>query len=168
MAMISKAISTITSSGLNIGDAINVAVGVSDYKEARQQGDSRGKSIVKAGASFAWGEVFYGGMSSTVSSALQNGLQMSAGKAGILSLPVTIGLMMAPAAASLVGAAAQNGSKVRTKAWSNRGQFGSGYFNMSEAGYTMRQRSINAIQSNKLNTQSVLGNEARTYFRGSA
>ena len=163
--MINKAVSTIKASGLNFGDAINGIVAVSDYKEARQQGDSRGKSVVKAGASFAWGEFFYGGMSSTVTNTLQTGLKMSAGKAGILSLPVTIGLMMAPAAASIVSAVSQNGAKARTKAWSNRGQFGSGYFNMSEAGYTMRQRSINAIQSNKLNTQSVLGNEARTYFR---
>ena len=167
MAMINKAVSTIRASGLNFGDAINGVVAVSDYKEARQQGDGRGKSIVKAGASFAWGEVFYGGMSTTVTNALQNGLKMSATKAGLLSLPITVGLMMAPAAASLVSAVNQNGSKVRTRAWSNRGQFGSGYFNMSEAGYTMRQRSINAIQSNKLNTQSVLGNEARTYFRSS-
>jgi hypothetical protein len=167
MAMISKAIQTVASSGLNVGDAINVAVGVSDYKEARQQGDSRGKAMVKAGASFAWGEIFYGGMSSTITGALENGLKMSAGKASLVSLPLTVGLMMAPAAATLIGTAAQHGSKARTKANAQRGYFGSGYFNMSEAGYTMRQRSINAIQSNKLNTQSVLGNEARTYFRGS-
>lgn len=167
MAMISKAISTVAKSGLNVGDAINVAVGVSDYKEARQQGDSKGKAMVKAGASFAWGEAFYGGMSSTITSGL-TGMGMSAGAAGIAALPISIALMMAPAAASIVGAAAANGSKIRTEKWANRGGFGSGYFNMSEAGYTMRQRSLNAIQSNKLNTQSVLGNEARTYFRSTS
>lgn len=165
MAMISKAISTIRGSGLNLGDAINVAVGVSDYKEARNQGDSKGKAIVKAGASFAWGEIFYGGMSSTVTGALQ-GVGMSAGAAGIWSLPLTVGIMMLPAAASMVGALSENGSKGRTQAWANRGQFGSGHFNMSEAGYTMRQRSLNAIRQNGLNTRSVLGNEARTYYRG--
>ena len=46
-----------------------------------------------------------------------------------------------------------------------KGKLGSGYFNMTDTGYTMRQRSLNAIRSNGLNTQSVLGNEARTYFR---
>lgn len=165
MAMVSKAISTIKSSGLNFGDAINVACGVSDYKEARSQGDSKGKAIVKAGASFAWGEIFYGGLSGAVSGALQ-GVGMGAGAAGIWSLPLTVGVMMLPAAASMVGALSENGSKGRTQAWANRGQLGSGYFNMSEAGYTMRQRSLNAIRQNGLNTRSVLGNEARTYYRG--
>lgn len=55
---------------------------------------------------------------------------------------------------------------VMTNAYRQRGKLGSGYFEMSQAGYTMRQRSLNAIRQNGLNTQSVLGNEARTYFRG--
>ena len=167
MAMISKAIQTVASSGLNVGDAINAVVGVSDYKEARQQGDSRGKAMVKAGASFAWGEMFYGGVSSTITTALESGLKWGPKATAVGGVVGTMALMMLPAAASMVGAAAEHGSKARTQANARRGQFGSGYFNMSEAGYTMRQRSINAIQSNRLNTQSVLGNEARTYFRGS-
>lgn len=167
MAMVSKAISTIGASGLSVGDVINTAIGVSEYQDAREQGDSRSKAIVKAGASFAWGEIFYGGMTSAITNSLEKGLHMSKGAAGLASIPVTIGLMMMPAAATIAGAATQNGSKTRTKAWANRGYLGSGYFNMSEAGYTMRQRSLNAIQSNRLNTQSVLGNEARTYFRSS-
>ena len=47
-----------------------------------------------------------------------------------------------------------------------RGKLGSGHFEMTEAGYTMRQRSLNAIRNNGINTQSALGNEARTYYRG--
>ena len=149
MAMMAKAISTIKATGLNAGDVINGVVGVSDYKEARRQGDSKGKAVVKAAASFAWGEILYGGMTA------------------VLGTPLTMGAMMLPAAASLISAASEHGSKARAQAWSKKGQLGSGYFNMSEAGYTMRQRSLNAIQSNRLNTQSVLGNEARTYFRSS-
>lgn len=165
MAMISKAISTVTSSGLNIGDAINVAVGASDYKQAREEGDSRGKAIIKAGASFAWGEFFYGGVSSAVGGAVKKaGLGAIAG--GAVTMGATVGLMMVPAIASLIGVAAENGSKARTQSWTKAGYFGSGQFNMSEAGYTMRQRSLNAIRQNGLNTRSVLGNEARTYYRG--
>lgn len=44
---------------------------------------------------------------------------------------------------------------------------GSGYFNMSNAGYTMRQRSIEKMRSTGMNINSVLGNEARNYINGS-
>jgi ABC-type xylose transport system permease subunit len=42
---------------------------------------------------------------------------------------------------------------------------GSGQFNMSNAGYTMRQRSIEKMRSTGMNINSVLGNEARNYMR---
>jgi ABC-type xylose transport system permease subunit len=42
---------------------------------------------------------------------------------------------------------------------------GSGHFNMSNAGYTMRQRSIEKMRSTGMNINSVLGNEARNYIR---
>lgn len=44
---------------------------------------------------------------------------------------------------------------------------GSGHFNMSGAGYTMRQRAINQIRQNGQNINSVLGNEARNYLKSS-
>lgn len=44
---------------------------------------------------------------------------------------------------------------------------GSGRFNMSNAGYTMRQRSIEKMRSTGMNVNSVLGNEARNYIRSS-
>lgn len=166
MSIVHSAITTVKSTGLNAGDFINAAVGVSDYKEAREQGKGRVRSLAKAGISFAWGEFYYGGMSSAIYDGLQKAPSAWVKKhAGGLSLPASMLLMMAPMAATVVGATTQNGSKARTKQWANRGQLGSGYFNMSEAGYTMRQRSLNAIRQNGLNTQSVLGNEARTYFR---
>lgn len=61
----------------------------------------------------------------------------------------------------------ENNARVMTQAYRQRGKLGSGYFEMSQAGYTMRQRSLNAIRQNGLNTQTALGNEARMYFRGS-
>lgn len=158
--MVTKAISSVAHSGLNAGDVLNGVFAVSDYKAAREQGDGVVKSAVKAGASFAWGEFFYGGMSSAVTNGLTKvGL-------GAMSMPVTMGLMLAPAAAQLAGASIEQNSRVKKQFYSQKGKFGSGYFDMSQAGYTMRQRSLNAIHSNGLNTQSVLGNEARTYFRG--
>jgi hypothetical protein len=42
---------------------------------------------------------------------------------------------------------------------------GSGRFDMSNAGYTMRQRSIEKMRSTGMNINSVLGNEARNYMR---
>ena len=42
---------------------------------------------------------------------------------------------------------------------------GSGRFDMSNAGYTMRQRSIEKMRSTGMNINSVLGNEARNYIR---
>lgn len=47
------------------------------------------------------------------------------------------------------------------------GYVGSGKFDMSNAGYTMRQRSIEKMRSTGMNINSVLGNEARNYMRSS-
>ena len=144
-----KGIQTVQNHGLGplIGDALNVGFGIVDYKDAREQGDGRVKSALKAGWSFAWGELYYGGLSSTFGG------------------PATMGIMLAPAAAEIVSANIQHTTNVNRQTYQQRGRLGSGYFNMSEAGYTMRQRSLNAIRSNGLNSRSVLGNEARTYFR---
>jgi hypothetical protein len=159
MGMVTKAVSSVAKSGLNAGDVMNGIFAVSDYKDARQQGDGVVKSAVKAGASFAWGEFFYGGMSSAISGGLTKvGL-------GALSMPVTMGVMLAPAVAQIGQASMEQNGKVRANHYKQKGKLGSGYFDMSQSGYTMRQRSLNAIHSNGLNTQSVLGNEARTYFR---
>ena len=154
MAMISRAINTVKATGFNTGDVINGVIAVSDYKTAREQGDSKAKSVVKAAASFAWGEFFYGGLSSAVSGVI----------GGVPGMIATAGLTMLPAVPSIVGALAENGTKQATQKWANRGSIGSGYFNMSEYGYTMRQRSLNAIRQNGLNTRSVLGNEARNFI----
>lgn len=126
--------------GALIGDTINVVGGVSDYKTARKQGNSKAVSVAKAAGTFA----FYEALG-----------------------PWALALTGVQVAGSLIPAAGQHTAKTMSQGYNARGKFGSGYFDMTQAGYTMRQRSLNAIRSNGLNTQSVLGNEARTYYRGS-
>lgn len=145
-----------------IGDVINLGVGFGDYNNAREQGASKTSAAVQAFASFAWGEIYYGGMSSFLNDKVFKGFGKHANKA-------TIGTMLlvgaAQAGVSALEVASEHTTKTMQSAYAMRGKLGSGHFNMSEAGYTMRQRSLNAIRSNGLNTQSVLGNEARTYMR---
>lgn len=154
--------------GSLIGDAFNVWGAASDYKMAREEGNSRGVSIAKAAGSFAYGEAVFGGMSSAISDGLAK-TALSKGAQAKLGMGLNVGVMAAyigvTAGAQLISAAGQHNAKVIGDAYSSKGKFGSGYFEMSQAGYTMRQRSLSAIHNNGLNTQSVLGNEARTYFR---
>jgi hypothetical protein len=134
-ATLSKAVKTV-----NIGDALNVVGGVSDYKHAREQGNNPAVSLAKSIGSFAFYEMM-----------------------GAWSIP----LIGAQVVGSLVPAFGEHTAKSMNQRYRGAGKFGSGYFNMTSAGYTMRQRSLNAIHNNGLNTQSTLGNEARTYFRSS-
>ena len=146
--------------GVNIGDGINVIFGVSDYKHAREQGDNRAVSLAKAAGSFAWGEMLFGGVNSAITKAgLTGGLAIGA---NLVFTAAYMGVTVAPQIASTMW---QHNTSMTAKGYSSKGKLGSGYFDMTEAGYTMRQRSLNAIRQNGLNTQSVLGNEARTYFR---
>ena len=59
----SKGLQMVKSTGFNIGDAMNVGFAYSDYKGARNEGNSRAVSAAKAVTSFAWGEFYYGGVS---------------------------------------------------------------------------------------------------------
>lgn len=156
--------------GANIGDGINVIMGISDYKNAREQGDNKAVSLAKAAGSFAWGEMLFGGASAAIESGAAKifGAGTSAAmKAGLVgNLGFTAAYMAVTVAPQIAATAWQHTTKQMGNAYSGKGQFGSGYFDMTNAGYTMRQRSLNAIRQNGLNTQSVLGNEARTYFRG--
>ena len=163
----SKGLQMVKSTGLSIGDAINVGFAYSDYKGARNEGNSRAVSAAKAVTSFAWGEFYYGGVSKVVGKGIEKLGVKGLAAAGALNMAGTIAITMIPAVIQGVGAAGEYTTQQMGQGYANRGRFGSGYFNMTEAGYTMRQRSLNAIRSNGLNTQSVLGNEARTYYRGS-
>lgn len=164
--LVSKGLQTVKATGFNLGDAMNIGFAYSDYKGAREQGDSRGKSVVKAAGSFAWGEFYYGGVSRVAGKAVAK-MGVKGLAAGALTMGATVAITAIPAVVQGLNAASQHTTQQMGKGYANRGSFGSGYFNMTDAGYTMRQRSLNAIRSNGLNTQSVLGNEARTYYRGS-
>lgn len=61
----------------------------------------------------------------------------------------------------------QNAELQKQMKYTGSGRMGSGYFNMSGAGYTMRQRAINQLRANGQNINSVLGNEARNYMKSS-
>lgn len=142
--MIIMAIGSIVKAGLknvNLGDAVNVIGGVIDYKDARSQGNSKAMSLAKAVGSFAFYEM--------------------------LNPVAAIGIVGVQVAGTVGSAMFEHTAKSMNKRYEQKGKFGSGYFEMTQAGYTMRQRSLNAIRSNGLNTQNALGNEARTYFRGS-
>lgn len=148
-----------------VGDIFNAAGTVIEYKESRKQGNSKIKSVAKSLASFGWGEFYYNGLNKAVGKVTSKVLPSKI--AGIASLPLSILATAGPAVVQGINAAGVYTTEYTGKSYTSKGKFGSGYFNMTEAGYTMRQRSINAIRSNGLNTQSVLGNEARTYYRGS-
>ena len=61
----------------------------------------------------------------------------------------------------------QNAELQNQMKYTGSGRLGSGQFNMSGAGYTMRQRAINQLRSNGQNVNFVLGNEARNYLKSS-
>ena len=124
--------------GANIGDALNVVGGIADYSTARKEGNNRAVSLAKAAGTFAFYEAL-----------------------GPWAIPLTL----VQAGTSITSAVWQNNANQMKKAYSSNGKLGSGYFDMTQAGYTMRQRSLNAIRSNGMNLQSALGNEARQYFR---
>ena len=112
---------------------------IDEYKESREQGDNILVSAGKAGLTLAANELLGGWM-----------------------IPV----QLAQTGIGLADAAWSHTKDVMHDSFYRRGKIGSGHFDMTEAGYTMRQRSLNAIRSNGLVTQSALGGEARTYYRG--
>lgn len=154
----------LTGSGL-LGDVLNVVGGVADYNRAREEGDSKAVSLGKAAGSFIWGEMLFGGASSAIGKSV-SALGLGGGWAVAGNIAFMGAYMGISVGASLATANGQHNARTMSQAYRRAGKLGSGYFNMTEAGYTMRQRSLNAIRQNGLNTQSVLGNEARTYYRG--
>lgn len=164
MAIVKTALQGIAARGFNVGDAMNIGFGVMDYKNAREEGNNRGVSLAKAAGTFAWGELFYGGASSAISGGLTK-VGISGLANGALTMGATIGLTALMASGQIASAVWQNNAQQMAKGYASNGKLGSGHFNMTESGYTMRQRSLNAIRSNGMNMQSALGNEARQYVR---
>lgn len=121
------------------GNVFNVAGGVAVYNESKKQGDSKAVSVGKAVADFAVGEFL-----------------------GLWMIPFTV----ANVGAQVMGAMGQQNARDMGKMDRvGSGRVGSGSFDMTNAGYTMRQRAMNSMRNN---AGSVLGNEARTFARSSA
>ena len=134
-----------------VGDAFNVMSAVGTMKVSQEEGDHIAVSAVKGGIDFVGGEIFYGAMAE---GGLLQGLGGSLALAG-----VTVGANLS--AQHMIN----TGQKIG-QGTDNLKALGSGHFNMTQTGYTMRQRSLNAIRSNGANINSAFGNEARNYWLG--
>ena len=134
-----------------LGDAMNVASAVGTFKVSQDEGDHIAVSTIKGATDFAIGEAFYGSMF--------NGGAV-AGFTGMgLAIAATTG-------AQFIGKHMENTGQKIGQGTENLKGIGSGHFDMTSAGYTMRQRSLNAIRSNGVNINSAFGNEARNYYLG--
>ena len=134
-----------------VGDAFNVVSAVGTMKASQEEGDHIAVSAAKGAVDFAAGEMFYGAMANGgLASGLGGGLAMAG---------ISVG-------ANLMAQHMENtGQKIGQGAEGLK-NIGSGHFDMTSAGYTMRQRSLNAIRSNGANINSAFGNEARNYWLG--
>lgn len=126
-----------------VSKIINVGYDVwstsADYKRYKKESKNKGIAIAKTAGSFVFN--------------------------AITPLGPSLAYTAATTLPQVMSSLGEMNAKVGETAYKQRGKLGSGYFDMSQAGYTMRQRSLNAIRSNGLNMQSTLGNEARQYFR---
>lgn len=134
-----------------IGDAFNVVSAAGTMKASQEEGDHIAVSAAKGAIDFAAGEMFYGAMAN---GGLLKGLGGSLAMTGI-----TIG-------ANLIAQHMENTGQKIGQGTEGLKNIGSGHFDMTSAGYTMRQRSLNAIRSNGANINSAFGNEARNYYLG--
>lgn len=120
------------------GAALTIGDPIMTFVSARNEGDSIGRAAVKTGIdAVLWGTAPGAMFGLTVAPEL-----------------IRTGLN----SASSIGR--QNASAMSRGYKSNFG----GNYNISEAGYTMRQRGLNAIQSSRGNISNQLGNEARSYY----
>jgi hypothetical protein len=122
-----------------IFEAVNVGSQYLSYKDSREQGHGVGYSVGKAALEYAFYEMLSGPMA----------LAFLAKDVGLAALEVT-------------NAIGRENTRISSKAY--KSNFG-GSFHSSQNAATMRQRGIQAIQNNGLNARSVLGSEARSYFR---
>lgn len=136
-----------------VGDAFNVYSGVTTFNASIDQGDHPAIATGKALIDFGFSEMLYGGLNATgvgLAGSLGFGLAVAAGSAAI-----DLGMK-----------AMENTGKSLGEGSDRLKGLGSGHVNMTQAGYTMRQRSLNAIRSNGANINSAFGNEARNYYLG--
>lgn len=135
-------ITSLPTLGAAAGTVMDVVGTIGTFSESRKQGDSAAVTVGKTAMDFATGALL-------------------GWKAQLLYFGATAGYDL------LVGTSKQNAELQKQMKYTGSGRVGSGYFNMSGAGYTMRQRAINQLRSNGQNVNSVLGNEARNYLKSS-
>lgn len=138
----SRMLSGITA-GAVIGSAFEIAGTIYTGYDSRKQGDSIPVTLGKMAIDIG------------VNALLQGGL------ANAIYMGGTVGYEM------IMQTSKQNAELQSQMKYTGSGRVGSGSFNMSKAGYTMRQRAMNQIRSNGQNINSVLGNEARNYMKSS-
>ena len=131
--------------------------------QAMKEADKNGESPIVAGVqTYAQQKLLFDPINNFVGKAAAN-----AGISGIggmaLNMGVMFGISAIEAGVSAYVQDMQHTAKTMSQAYSNKGKFGSGHFNMTNATYTMRQRSLDAIRQTGANVSSVLGNEARNY-----
>ena len=128
--------------GAILGSAVEVGLTTYTAYDSRKQGDNILTTVGKVGIDIA-------------SNALLQGV------GNWIYAGATIGYDLT------LQTAKQNAEFQKQMKYTGSGRMGSGHFNMSGAGYTMRQRAINQIRQNGQNINSVLGNEARNYLKSS-
>lgn len=127
--------------GAVIGTAMEVGLGtVGTISGSRKQGDNLAVTAAKTGMDFL-ASAYLGPIGS------------------LAYFGATMGYDM------MLQTSKQNAELQKQMKYTGSGRVGSGTFNMSGAGYTMRQRGLNQLRSNGMNTQNVLGNEARNYIK---
>lgn len=134
-AVASSAYSGVTRAGIAL-DAITTGIGVGSRMS---DGDSLGKALMKEVPTAAFLAMVPGGKAYMIYQAAMAGFDM------------------------YLEQSKMNVEQVKQIKNTGSGYVGSGSFNMSEAGYTMRQRAVQKMQATGINLNSVLGNEARTY-----
>lgn len=125
------------SAGQMVWAGMNTMGAVASYKNAEREGKGVPASMAIAARDFAIGEIF-----------------------GWYALPI----FMAPTMAKTAIALGERNAAIQSGYYASKGRLGGG-FNMSEPAYTMRQRSLQAMQNNGQNLSTVFGNEARSFYR---
>lgn len=134
-----------------VGDAFNVMSAVGTMKASQEEGDHIAVTAAKGAVDFVVSEAFYGAMAN-------GGLAKGLG-GGLAMAGITVGANLTAQHMTNTGQTLGKGSEAVKG-------IGSGHFDMTSAGYTMRQRSLNAIRSNGANINSAFGNEARNFYLG--
>ena len=133
------------SSGISLGGAIGKGLPIFFGIQDAVGGIRQGKGVVASVGKAALTQMFY----STQIGQIYGGAELAG--------------MLAQTAWKATDGISRKNAFISNKAY--RGQFG-GYYNLSQNGYTIRQRGLNAIQKSGMYRQQTLGSEARSYYRG--